>query len=322
MASTKPRAGASAHKITIKKRSEAWLAHHQLVAVETLLRMLRHPLASILTWMVIAIALTLPGVLWMSLDNMQQLSGSFQESGRITLYLQAGTSDAEGQALTQKLSKHSLVSSAEYIDAERSLADFRQYSGLDAALEFLGENPLPSIVLVEPPLGINQTQTNQLLEMLKQEFEVESVQVDMAWVERLYGLLNLVERIVWVLGLLLALAIILVVGNTIRLDIAARVDEIRVVKLVGGTNAWVRRPFLYTGLWYGLIGGVLAWIFLIVCWLMLRGAVNDLALLYGSGFTLKPLSGEAAMALLGGGMLFGWLGSWWSVSRHLTQIEP
>lgn len=322
MASSKPRAGASAHKITIKKRSEAWLAHHQLVAVETLLRMLRHPLASILTWMVIAIALTLPGLLWMSLDNMQQLSGSFQESGRITLYLQAGTSDAEGQALTQKLRKHSLVNSAEYIDAERSLAEFREHSGLDAALEFLGENPLPAVVLVEPPLGINQTQTNQLLEMLRQEYEVESVQVDMAWVERLYGLLGLAERIVWVLGLLLALAIILVVGNTIRLDIAARVDEIRVVKLVGGTNAWVRRPFLYTGLWYGLIGGVLAWLFLIICWLLLRGAVNDLAQLYGSMFVLKPLSAEAAMVLLGSGMLLGWLGAWWSVSRHLTQIEP
>lgn len=318
----RPQAGASAHQITLKKRSEAWLAHHQLVAVETLLRMLRNPLASILTWMVIAIALTLPGVLWMSLDNMQQLSGSFQESGRVTLYLKKGTTDTQGQQLTSKLRKHSLVNSAEYIDAERSLADFRQYSGLDAALEFLGENPLPSIILVEPPLGINQAQTTQLLEMLQQEYEVESVQVDMAWVERLYGLLSLTERIVWVLGLLLALAIVLVVGNTIRLDIAARVDEIRVIKLVGGTNAWVRRPFLYTGLWYGIIGGILAWLFLIACWLMLRGAVADLAALYGSAFTLKPLSADAAMFLLGGAMLLGWLGAWWSVSRHLHQIEP
>lgn len=315
-------AGATAHKITFKKRSEAWLAHHQLVAVETLLRMLRHPIASLLTWMVIAISLTLPGVLWMSLDNMQQLSSSFQESGRITLYLHSSTSERTAQQFLQRLEKHPQISSVEYISAEQSLADFRQYSGLEAALDLLDNNPLPAVMLVEPPLGVGQAQIEQLLTQLEQHSEVESVQVDMLWVERLYGLLGLVERIVWLLGGLLALAIVLVVGNTIRLDIAARVDEIRVVKLVGGTNAWVRRPFLYTGLWYGLIGGLFAWIFLIICWLLLRPVVADLAALYSSVFYLKPLSAEAAMTLLGSSMLFGWLGAWWSVSRHLGQIEP
>lgn len=314
--------GATVHQITLKKRSEAWLVHHQLVAVETLLRMLKHPVASILTWLVIAIALTLPGVLWMSLDNMQQLSGSFQESGRITLYLNSTATDSDAKALTERLGTDSQVRSVEYINAEQSLAEFRQYSGLDAALDLLGSNPLPAVILVEPPLGISQQKTEQLLQRLRQETVVESVQVDMEWVERLYSLLGLLERVVWVLGGLLALAIVLVVGNTIRLDIAARVDEIRVVKLVGGTNAWVRRPFLYTGLWYGLIGGVLAWLFLIVCWLLLRPAVANLAALYGSAFYLKPLSAEAAMILLGSAMLLGWLGAWWSVSRHLTQIEP
>jgi len=125
-----------------------------------------------------------------------------------------------------------------------------------------------------------------------------------------------------VLGVLLALAILLVVGNTIRLAIAARVDEIRVVKLVGGTNAYVRRPFLYTGLWYGMVGGLLAWLLLILCWALLNGPVADLAELYGSGFELKPLSAAAAMVLLLAAMLLGWLGAWWSVSRHLDHIEP
>jgi cell division transport system permease protein len=130
------------------------------------------------------------------------------------------------------------------------------------------------------------------------------------------------ERLFTVLGFLLALAIVLVVGNTIRLAIAARVDEIRVVKLVGGTNAWVRRPFLYTGLWYGMIGGLLAWLLLILCWLLLRGPVVEMAQLYGSSFSLKPLSAVAALVLLGAAMLLGWLGAWWSVSRHLGEIEP
>lgn len=318
----KQSAGASIHQITLKKRFEAWLAHHQLVAVETLLRMVRHPVASALTWLVIAIALTLPGVLWMSLDNMQQLSGSFQQSGRLTVYLAANASDSAGQGLAKKLNQHASIKRAEYVSAEQSLAEFRQYSGLEAALEFLGENPLPAVILVEPPLGLSQAQTQQLINTIQQESVVESVQADLLWVERLHTLLKLTERIVWGLGFLLALAIVLVVGNTIRLDIAARVDEIRVVKLVGGTNAWVRRPFLYTGLWYGLIGGLLAWIFLIIFWLLLRGTVSELAQLYGASFSLKPLSAEAAMVLLGGAMLLGWLGAWWSVGRHLSRIEP
>jgi cell division transport system permease protein len=308
--------------VDTRKQLSAWAANHQLVAVETLIRLLANPLASLLTWMVIAIALTLPGALWMTLDNMEQLSGRFQESGRITLYLLPGTDVEQAQQLERRIQSLDSVSSTEFIDADMALDDFRANSGLQAALEFLPENPLPSVILVEPPLGVSQQQLSVLVSKLQNYQLVDSVQLDMAWVERLLAMLALAERLIWVLGLLLALAILLVVGNTIRLAIAARVDEIRVVKLVGGTNAWVRRPFLYTGLWYGMVGGLLAWLMLIICWLLLNGPVSDLADLYGSGFELKPLSAAAALSLLMSAMLLGWLGAWWSVSRHLDQIEP
>lgn len=319
---TRPSSGASLQSIGVKQRFGAWAAHHQLVAVETLIRLLKNPLGSLLTWMVIAIALTLPGALWMALDNMEQLSGRFQESGRITLYVKPGTDFSEARALAQRIRQLPQVSSTEFIDADQALDDFRNNSGLQAALDFLPENPLPSVILVEPPLGIQQAELSRLVEQLKSYQIVDAVQLDMAWVERLLAMLALAERMIWVLGILLALAILLVVGNTIRLAIAARVDEIRVVKLVGGTNAWVRRPFLYTGLWYGMVGGLLAWLLLIICWLLLNGPVDDLAELYGSGFVLRPLSAGAAMMLLLSAMLLGWLGAWWSVSRHLDQIEP
>ncbi len=292
------------------------------MAVETLLKLLANPLGSLLTWLVIAISLTLPGALWMALDNMEQLSGRFQESGRITLYLTPQTPATDGQALSDRIAGLESVASTEFIDADTVLDEFRTNSGLEAALDFLPQNPLPSVILVEPPLGLQQAQLLELLEQLKSNHLVDSVQVDMAWVERLLAMLALAERLIGVLGLLLALAILLVVGNTIRLAIAARVDEIRVVKLVGGTNAWVRRPFLYTGLWYGMVGGLLAWLLLIICWLVLRGPVADLAQLYGSAFVLQPLDAGAAMVLLLSAMLLGWLGAWWSVSRHLDQIEP
>lgn len=314
--------GASLQNISVQQRFGAWAAHHQLVAVETLIRLLKNPLGSLLTWMVIAIALTLPGALWMALDNMEQLSGRFQESGRITLYLKPGTDFSAGRALADRIQRLPHVSQTEFVDADEALAEFRASSGLEAALEYLPQNPLPSVIMVEPPLGIEQAELGVLVAQLKAYDLVDSAQLDMAWLERLLAMLALAERVIWVLGILLALAILLVVGNTIRLAIAARVDEIRVVKLVGGTNAWVRRPFLYTGLWYGMVGGLLAWLLLIICWLLLSGPVGDLAELYGSSFDLKPLSAGAALMLLISAMLLGWLGAWWSVSRHLDQIEP
>ncbi len=318
----KAQTGASLQQSTLSKQFAGWAAHHQLVAVETLLKLLRNPVASVLTWLVIAISLTLPGALWMALDNAQQLSSRFQESGRITLYLRVNTSVDAGRNLSQELKKLNNVASVEFIDADTALADFREHSGLDSALDFLEGNPLPSLILVEPRLGLTPAATESLLASLKAYPEVDSAQADMAWVERLRAILAFSERLFTVLGFLLALAIVLVVGNTIRLAIAARVDEIRVVKLVGGTNAWVRRPFLYTGLWYGMIGGLLAWLLLILCWLLLRGPVAEMAQLYGSNFSLKPLSAAAAFVLLSAAMLLGWLGAWWSVSRHLGEIEP
>jgi cell division transport system permease protein len=258
----------------------------------------------------------------MALDNMEQLSGRFQASGRITLYLTPKATEQQGQQLSDRIAALDSVANTEFIDADTALNDFRDNSGLQAALDFLPENPLPAVILVEPPLGIEQAALLRLIEQLKSYQLVDSVQLDMAWVERLQAMLALAERLIGVLGVLLALAILLVVGNTIRLAIAARVDEIRVVKLVGGTNAYVRRPFLYTGLWYGMVGGLLAWLLLILCWALLNGPVADLAELYGSGFELKPLSAGAAMVLLLAAMLLGWLGAWWSVSRHLDHIEP
>lgn len=314
--------GASQQKHGMKKQFKAYLAHHQLVAVQTLLKILSKPAASLLTLLVIAIALTLPGALWMTLDNLQQLSGRFEESGRMSLYLKKQTSKADGRALAETLNAWPQVKRAQFISAEQALEEFKQYSGLEDALTFLDDNPLPAIIVVEPPLATPKEELAQLINELKELKSVKHLQVDMAWVEKLLSMLALGERIVLVLGSLLSLAIFLVVGNTIRLAIAARVDEIRVVKLVGGTTAYVRRPFLYTGLWYGLLGGLLSWVLLALCWAFVNGPVEALAELYGASFTLKPLAVNAAMILLITAMLLSLIGAWWSVSRHIHEIEP
>lgn len=316
------RLGAQQHRIGKRARFKAWLANHQLVAIETLMLLVAKPMASILTWLVIAIALTLPGALWMTLDNIEQLSGRFQESGRITVYLQPASDVRAGQALSDRISQLPNVVTTHFINADQALADFRETSGLQAALDLLTENPLPAVILVEPPLALVGEPLEALLATLGGYDLVDSVQLDMAWVDRLMSMLALGQRISVVLGVLLSLAILLVVGNTIRLAIAARVDEIRVVKLVGGTNAYVRRPFLYTGLWFGFVGGLMSWVLLTLGWVLLTGPVSQLAGLYSSQFSLKPLSAMAALMLLLAAMLLGWIGAWWSVSRHLYRIEP
>lgn len=317
-----PTLGAKQHRIGKRAQMSAWLANHQLVAIETLMALLARPMASILTWLVIAIALTLPGALWMTLDNIEQLSGRFQESGRITVYLQPGSEVLAGQALSDRIAQLPNVVTTDFISAEDALADFRETSGLQAALDLLPENPLPAVILVEPPLALSGEPLDTLLATLRGYSLVDTVQLDMAWIDRLMAMLVLGQRMSVVLGVLLSLAILLVVGNTIRLAIAARVDEIRVVKLVGGTNAYVRRPFLYTGLWFGFVGGLISWVLLTISWWLLSGPVSQLAGLYSSQFSLKPLSAVAALTLLLSAMLLGWIGAWWSVSRHLYRIEP
>ncbi len=315
-------AGASQQQNGWQKKFSAYLAHHQLVAVQTLLKIVAKPAASLLTLLVIAIALTLPGTLWLTLDNLQQLSGRFSESGRMTLYLKTSVSDQEGRALAKTLNAWPQINKVDFISRQQALEEFKQYSGLGNALNFLETNPLPALMLVEPPLATTRENLTRLANELKDLSAVESLQIDMAWVEKLLSMLVLGERIVLVLGALLALAIFLVVGNTIRLAIAARVDEIRVTKLVGGTNAYVRRPFLYTGLWYGLLGGLLSWLLLAICWALVSGPVDALATLYGASFSFNPLSIEAALVLLLAAILLGLIGAWWSVARHIHEIEP
>tara|TARA_Y100000782_G_C10181044_1_gene264096 strand:- start:1118 stop:2089 length:972 start_codon:yes stop_codon:yes gene_type:complete len=314
--------GASAAKLGAGDKFSAYFRNHQMVAVESLAKLLSTPASSLLTWLVIAIALTLPGALYMAVNNLQQLSGHFEASGQMTVFLTTDIREADTTSLRLKVGSLDQVNKVVYVSPEQALEEFTQYGGISEALSFLDENPLPAVLLVEPPLGIDKDELNVLVAQIKSFKHVDSVQVDMAWVERLLALLALAQRLVAVVGVLLALAIVLVVGNTIRLSIAARTEEIRVIKLVGGTNAYVRRPFLYSGFWYGAIGGLLAWLMLGLCWILLQGPVAGIATLYGADFYLQPLPFEPTCWLILSASLLGLIGSWWSVQRHLVAIEP
>lgn len=293
------------------------------MAVDSLKRLLAAPGSSLMTWLVLAIALSLPMTLYVSLENVKQLSRNWDQTSQISVYLKKGVLDRFADDMTQDIASWPEVSSAVYIPPDQALKEFSASTGLSDVIFGLGDNPLPGVISVIPKLS-NQDETTleQLQLKLEQQRHVDSVQLDLMWVKRLYQFMELGQRLVWALAALLGLAVLLIIGNTIRLSIESRRDEIRVVKLVGGTDAFVRRPFLYTGLWFGLGGGIIAWILLSMGLFWLSGPVEQLISLYGSDFTLKGLGFVDSLLLILDGVVLGWLGAWLAVSRHLSCIEP
>lgn len=317
------KSAASPRRISRRDRLAAYALHHRQIARDSLLRLLRHPLGSLSTWLVIGIALTLPGMLYLVLDNVARLGGRWDGAPQISLFLQQSADEAAGLALQQKIARRGDVAHAEYISREQALAEFRTQSGFGAAVDSLETNPLPAVIAVRPLVaGRGAAAVQKLLDDLKGEPAVERALLDMEWVQRLYGFLEIGRRLAFGLLVMLGLGVVLVIGNTIRLAIEARRDEILVVKLVGGTDAFVRRPFLYTGFWFGLGGGAVACALLIAAVEWLGGPVARLAVLYHSDYALAGLGFDRAAALLGGGALLGWLGAWIAVRRHLGAIEP
>jgi cell division transport system permease protein len=323
VAKPSPKVSNQQSRVTIKSQSSAYIQHHKLMAVDSLKRLLAAPGSSLMTWLVLAIALSLPMTLYVSLENVKQLSRNWDQTSQISVYLKKGVLERFANDMTQEIASWPQVSSAVYINPDQALKEFSASTGLSDVIFGLGDNPLPGVISVIPRLSNQDENTlEQLQQKLQQQRNVDSVQLDLMWVKRLYQFMELGQRLVWALAALLGLAVLLIIGNTIRLSIESRRDEIRVVKLVGGTDAFVRRPFLYTGLWFGLGGGLIAWILLSIGLFWLSGPVEELISLYGSEFTLQGLGFVDSLLLIFDGVILGWLGAWLAVSRHLSSIEP
>lgn len=319
---TEPASGLRRRRIRPAELLAAWRLHHGQVARDSLQRLFAQPMASAMTWLVIGIALALPASLYVGLDNIQRLGAAWDSSARLSLYLQIDLPDSAAEALARRLEDDAAIAGTTYTDRASALAEFRELSGFGSLLDGLDDNPLPALISVDPLPGTDHAALEALHARLAELPEVDSVQLDLAWVQRLHALVRLGQRLAMTLAGLLALGVILVIGNTIRLAIENRRDEIVVTKLVGGTDAFVRRPFLYTGLWYGLGGGLAAWLVLLFSLLWLKGPVARLAGLYHSEFALSGLGfGPTLLLWLAGGLL-GLIGAWLAVTRHLGEIEP
>ncbi len=300
-----------------------YLLRHAQVALASLGELWRQPLATLMTILVIGIALALPAGLYVLHKNIEQISGQWQQATRISLFLKADVKDGRGEQLAEQLRSWPDIQKIDFQSSSQSLQEFRSVSGLGEVLDSLPENPLPAVIIIEPVADATANAAHtDLLERLEKLQEVDLAQLDMQWLQRLQQLNATGQRGIAVLAAMLSLSVLLVIGNTIRLAILNRQTEIKVIKLVGGTNAFVRRPFLYTGFWYGLIGGFISWLTVLIALLILSGPVNQLAALYESQFSLQWLSGSLFIALPLCGLLLGVLGAWLAVGRHLSAIEP
>jgi cell division transport system permease protein len=276
----------------------------------------------VLTWLVIGIALALPVGLNVALDNVSQISAGWDSPAQISLFLQGEVSPDRLRELEGELGVRQDVSETRIILREEALDEFRTLSGFADVLASLQENPLPDLILVTPDAALDGPGVSALRVELQGISGVAEAVLDMEWLQRLNSLMELSRRLVLAIGGMLVVGVMLILGNTIRLAIESRREEIVIVKLVGGSSGFVRRPFLYTGLWYGVGGGVLAALLVSAALWSLEKPISELAMLYESAFQLRGLGvmGSLNLVILGG--LLGLAGAWLAVSRHLARIQP
>ena len=300
-----------------------WLLRHAQNAIAALGRLSRNPLSTSMTAAVIGIAIALPSGLHLLIDNVRTLSGSWEGASSISLFLDQSLSDAEAEQIRHSISLRNEVAQASLITKAQALEEFGNLSGFGAALDLLDRNPLPAVVLVVPTAAASSAEaTARLAEQLEAYLEIELAQVDLQWVRRLDAMTRTLERGVMILAALLSAAVLLIVGNTIRLEIQNRHSEIEIVKLVGGTDAFIRRPFLYEGIWYGLLGAIIAIALVLLALYLMQGPVERLAGLYKSSFDLTLLTSGTFLGILLGSPLLGLAGAWLAVGRHLKRIIP
>jgi cell division transport system permease protein len=300
-----------------------WLERHVQTMVGSLGRLWQHPFAALFTILVIGIALALPACLHVLVQNVRAASGDWESALDISVYMKTSASLDDARRIADRVRQRRDVDDVEIIKADDALEQFRKGSGFGAALDALQDNPLPHALVIRPAAGFREpAQIASLSEALRALPGVDIVQLDTAWVTRFNAILDVVRRIVLLAAALFALGILVIVGNTIRLDIENRRDEIEVTKLVGGSNAFVRRPFLYNGFWYGLGGGLVAWLVVAAAISLLTVPVQRIASLYGSEFALRGLGLPGSAVLVSGGIVLGWLGSFLAATRELRGIEP
>ncbi|WP_312240513.1 permease-like cell division protein FtsX [Pantoea sp.] len=289
----------------------------------TLSDMWRQPLATLLTVMVIAISLTLPSVCYMVWKNVSQAATQWYPAPQLTVYLSKTLDDSAAENVATQLKQLDGVDNVNYLTREEALSEFRNWSGFGGAMDMLEQNPLPAVAIITPKLNFQNSDTMQnLRERVAKVDGVDEVRMDDSWFARLAALTGLVGQVAAMIGILMVVAVFLVIGNSVRLSIFARRDTINVQKLIGATDGFILRPFLYGGALLGLSGALLSLILSEVLVLRLQTVVAHVAAVFGTTFTLEGFSWDEALLLLLIAAMIGWIAAWLATAQHLRRFTP
>ncbi len=308
-------------RLRSRARLAAWRDHHLYGFFSSLGRLAARPWATALTVLMLGFALALPLLFYIGFDNARFLSGGLREAREITVFLKPSISTEAANGFAAEIRRRDDVAGVAIKTPEQGLAEFRQLSGFGEALDILKDNPLPNVVIVTPRL-LAADDDPPLLGDLRKDKRVDLVQYDATWRRRLSDILRFGERAVAIIAALLALATLLVIGNTVRMDVQARAEEIAVMQLIGAGSGFVRRPFLYAGLWYGLLGGVLALVIVIGAEWAIAGPLDNLLASYDHRFALRGLGAVSALIVVGASSLLGWAGAFIATARHMAAGHP
>ncbi|NOR19616.1 MAG: hypothetical protein GQ538_05960 [Xanthomonadales bacterium] len=308
----------------MRRRNRAWLRRHSYSFFSSLGVLIQHRIGTLMTVLVLGIAMFLPLGLYATLTNLEGLNLRQEEWSAVTVYFETGIKQAQVEQIANAIEERFQPRAVVIISPEQGMAEFRLASGFGESLEILEENPLPWVMQISPQSGVTvqiEERVKELTTYLGTIGSVELIQFDHKWLQRLGRMMELGSAAVSMLILLFGLAVVVVVANTIRLDVASHAEEIEILALVGAGNAFVRQPFLYTGFWYGLMGSLLSVLLLSLSMLYLGQPLALLLETYGTEFVLRGLGASNTLLVFIGGGLLGWLGALISVQRYLRVLK-
>ncbi len=302
---------------------QAYRDHHAHALFSSLGRLVATPFSTIMTIAVLAISIALATGFYIMVINIQQLTANLEASNQISLFMKDSISDDKAISIADSIKQNRDVQGVKLISKEQALAEFKTYSGFGSAIDMLEKNPLPVVIQVQPKNSLQNSQAlEKLLQTLKQLDTVEYAQADMQWVERLQSIIDVANYSTLLFGFMIAIGILFIIGNTIRLELQNRKDEVIISKLVGATNAFIRRPFLYTGFWLGFISSVVAWFIVAILMLLLKQPVEKLSGLYDNELHIIFLSIGDTLGLLTLASLLGVFSSWGVLLFQLRHTRP
>ncbi|CDL84765.1 permease-like cell division protein FtsX [Xenorhabdus szentirmaii] len=300
-----------------------WRVQSRYAWKSTLSDMLRQPLATLLTIMVIAISLTLPSVFYIVWKNVNQAVIQWDPIPQLTVYLDKSLSDNGVNQVIYQLKSMDSVKSVNYLSREDSVNEFRAWSGFSSALDLLEENPLPAVAIVSPKLSFQGEQALMALrDQVAQIKGIEEVRMDDSWFARLNALTLLIGRIVAVVGILMVVALLLVIGNSVRLSIFSRRETINVMKLIGATDGFILRPFLNGGALLGFLGALFSLLLSALLVWKLSTVVTEVASVFGTSFELNGLGWDESLLLVLIAGMIGWIAAWFATIQHLRRFRP